>query len=170
VGQAPPSALSLGEKISDSLQRPYPTDKNSLPQLHMKCEMCEGPPQKLIDAPPPALAKSQTHPPAIFLVFGTFWGVSRQGEFKNTTKIFLQKVHVENFSQNFDKNFDVTFSSTFFCFIAFSGVFQRWEFKSTTKKRFPKQIVSKSFYKKFDQKSKTDFFLDFCLSRLGVSR
>jgi hypothetical protein len=27
-----------------------------------------------------------------------------------------------------------------------------------TKKRFAKNIVSKSFYKKFDQKSKTDFF------------
>jgi hypothetical protein len=32
-------------------------------------------------------------------------GVSRQGEFKNTTKMFLQKVHVEDFSQNFDKKF-----------------------------------------------------------------
>jgi hypothetical protein len=28
----------------------------------------------------------------------TFLGVFRQGEFKNTIKIFLQKVHVENFS------------------------------------------------------------------------
>jgi hypothetical protein len=85
-------------------------------------------------------------------------GVSRHGEFKNTTKIFGQKVHVENFFQNFDKNFDVSFSSTFFCFIAFSGVFQRWEFKNTTKKRFTKKLVSKSFPKKFDQKSQTDFF------------
>jgi hypothetical protein len=31
------------------------------------------------------------------------------------------------------KNFDDSFSSTFFCFIAFSGVSQRWEFKITTK-------------------------------------
>ena len=46
----------------------------------------------------------------------------------------------------------------FFCFIAFSGVFRRWEFKKHYKKRFAKKIVSKSFYKKFDQKSKTDFF------------
>jgi hypothetical protein len=33
------------------------------------------------------------------------------------------------------------------------------------KKRFTKKIVSKSFYKKIDQKSKTDFFSNFCLSR-----
>jgi hypothetical protein len=30
--------------------------------------------------------------------------------------------------------------------------------QNTTKKRFAKKIVSKSFYKKFDQKSKTVFF------------
>jgi hypothetical protein len=47
-------------------------------------------------------------------------GVSRQGEFKNTIKIFLQKVHVENFFQNFDKNFDDSFPSTFFVFGRFS--------------------------------------------------
>jgi hypothetical protein len=48
----------------------------------------------------------------------------------------------------------------FFCFIAFSGVSQRRELKSTTenRKRFAKKIVSKSFYQKIDQKSKTDFF------------
>jgi hypothetical protein len=33
------------------------------------------------------------------------------------------------------------------------------------KKRFTKKIVSKSFYKKFDQKSKTDFFSNSFLSR-----
>jgi hypothetical protein len=36
VEQAPPSASVLEEKISDSLQRPYPTDKNPLPQLYVK--------------------------------------------------------------------------------------------------------------------------------------
>jgi hypothetical protein len=41
-------------------------------------------------------------------------GVSRQGELKNTIKIFLQNKHAKNFSQNFDKKFDVSFSSTFF--------------------------------------------------------
>ena len=89
----------------------------SVPEL-----MCTEPRgrQKKIDGPPSAFAKSQTHPPTIrhffFLTFffSTFLGVSRQGEFKNTIKIFWQKVRVENFSQNFDKNFDVSFSSTFF--------------------------------------------------------
>jgi hypothetical protein len=32
------------------------------------------------------------------------------------------------------------------------------------KKRFTKKIVSRSFYKKIDQKSKTDFFSNFVLS------
>jgi hypothetical protein len=87
-------------------------------------------------------------------------GVSRQGEFKNTIKIFLQKVHVdvENFFQNFDKKIRCQFFLDFFCFIAFPGVSQRWEMGAQRhyKKRFTKKIVSKSFYKKFDQKSKTD--------------
>jgi hypothetical protein len=33
------------------------------------------------------------------------------------------------------------------------------------KKRFAKKIMSKTFYKKFDQKSKTDFFSKIILSR-----
>jgi hypothetical protein len=44
-----------------------------------------------------------------------------------------------------------------FCFIAVSGVSQRWELKNTTKS-FTKKIVSKGFYKKFDQESKNCFF------------
>jgi hypothetical protein len=47
------------------------------------------------------------------------------------------------------------------------GVFQRWEFKNTTKNRFAKKIMSKSFYKKFDQKSKTDFFSIFVYHVFG---
>jgi hypothetical protein len=35
------------------------------------------------------------------------------------------------------------------------------------KKRFTKKIVSKSFYKKFDQKSKTDFFSNFIYHVFG---
>jgi hypothetical protein len=35
------------------------------------------------------------------------------------------------------------------------------------KKRFAKKIVSKSFYKKFDQKSKTDFFSIFSYHVFG---
>jgi hypothetical protein len=74
--------------------------------------------KKKIDGPPRTFAKSQTHPPFDFFFldffFSTFLGVSRQGEFKNTIKIFWQKVRVENFFQNFDKKFDVSFSSTTF--------------------------------------------------------
>jgi hypothetical protein len=85
-----------------------------------------------------------THPPSDFVVlelflFSAFWGVSRQGEFKSTIKFCLQKVHVETFSKNFDK------------------------------KRFAKEIVSKSFYKTSDQKSKTDFFSIFFSAR-GVQK
>jgi hypothetical protein len=65
-----------------------------------------------------------------------------------------------------DKNFDMSVFPRFFCFIAFSGVSQRWEFKNTKKKTFYKKIVSKSLYKKNDKKSKTVFFfLGFVLSR-----
>jgi hypothetical protein len=48
----------------------------------------------------------------------------------------------------------------FFCFIAFSGVSQRWEFKNTTKNRFAKNRVEK-FLQKIDKKSKTNFFSNF---------
>jgi hypothetical protein len=50
----------------------------------------------------------------------------------------------------------------FFGFIAFSGVFQRWELKNTTKKRKKNRV--EKFLQKIDQKSKTDF------SRLFLSR
>jgi hypothetical protein len=131
--------------------------------------------QKKIDGPPRTFAKSQNHPPTIRLFFfltfffSTFLGISRQGEFKNTIKIFLQKVHVENFFQNFDKKNRCQFSQlplfyrVFGCFLAM-GVQKHY------KKRFTKKIVSKSFYKKFDRKSKTDFFSKCFITFLGVSR
>jgi hypothetical protein len=90
--------------------------------------------------------------------FSAFSGVSRQGQFKNTITIFLQKGNVENFSQNNRQNFRCHFFLGFFCFIAVSGVSQRWEFKNTTKNVLQKKSCRKVFYKKFDQKPKTDFF------------
>jgi hypothetical protein len=45
------------------------------------------------------------------------------------------------------------------------GCFSAMGVQKHYKKRFAKKIVSKSFYKKFDQKSKTDFFSNFVLSR-----
>jgi hypothetical protein len=80
-------------------------------------------------------------------------GVSRQGEFKNTIKIFLQKVHVENLPQNFDKTIDVSFSSTFFVSSRFRVFFSDGSSKAL---------------QKFDQKSKTDFFSVFVLSCFGA--
>jgi hypothetical protein len=60
-------------------------------------------------------------------------GVSRQGEFKNTIKIFWQKVRVENFSQNFDKNFDVSFSSNYFVLSHFRVFFSDGSSKTLQK-------------------------------------
>jgi hypothetical protein len=91
-------------------------------------------------------------------------GGSRQGEFKNTITIFLQKVQVESFSQKIDKNFDVSFSSIFLFYRVF-GCFSAMGVRKQYKKRFAKQIVSKSFYKKYDKKPKTYIFLRFILSR-----
>jgi hypothetical protein len=51
-----------------------------------------------------------------------------------------------------------------FCFIAFSGVSQRWQIKKI-QKTFCKKIVSKRIYTKNRQKIQNRFFLDFLLSR-----
>jgi hypothetical protein len=88
--------------------------------------------------------------------FSTFLGVSRQGEFKNTTKIFLQKVHVENIFQTNRQKIRCPFFLDFF-FNRVFGCFSAMGVQKHYQKKLQK-IVSKSFYKKFDQKSKTDFF------------
>jgi hypothetical protein len=79
------------------------------------------------DPPVHLLNLGATHPPPDFFLltfsFSAFSGVSRQGEFKNTTKKFFTKAKKK--FKNFDKILDVSFSSTFFCFIVFSGIFQR---------------------------------------------
>jgi hypothetical protein len=56
------------------------------------------------------------------------------------------------------QKFRCQFFLDFFFPIAFSGVFQLREFKNTTKNVLQKKSCRKAFYKKFDQKSKTDFF------------
>jgi hypothetical protein len=85
-----------------------------------------------------------------------------EGELKNTIKILLQNVYVKNKLNNFDNNFDVSFSSIF---LSRFRVFSAMGVQKHYKKRFTKTIVSKSFYKKFDQKSKTDFFSN-CFSHV----
>jgi hypothetical protein len=62
----------------------------------------------------------------------------------------------KTFPKQTEKKADVSFFSTFFGFIAFCGVYQRWEYKNTTKGRFTEDRV-KRFCKKNDKKSKTDF-------------
>jgi hypothetical protein len=121
---------------------------------------------------PRKFTKSQTYPPTIrpffplTFFFSTFLGVSRQGEFKNAIKMFSQKVHIENFSQNFDKHFRCQFSLGLNFFYRVFECSSAMGVQKHYKERATKKIVSKKFYKKFDQKSKTDFFSKFCLSRL----
>jgi hypothetical protein len=128
----------------------------------------EGPPkQKSTDPPVHLLNLRPTHPPSDFFFLGffliTFLGVSRQGEFKNTIKMFWQKVRVENNFQNFDQNSDVSFSSTSVVLSRFRVFFSDGSSKKQQQNVFTK-IVSKSFCKKFDQKSKPTF------SRFFLSR
>jgi hypothetical protein len=126
--------------------------------------------QKKIDGPPRTFAKYQTHPPIIRLLFfltfffSTFLGVSRQGEFKNTIKIFLQKVHVENFFQNLDKIFDVSFSSTFFVLSRFR-VFLSDGSSKPLQKTFCKKNRVEKFLQKNRPKIQNRLFLEFFLSR-----
>jgi hypothetical protein len=91
-------------------------------------------------------------------------GVSRQGEFKNTTKIFLQKVHVENFSQNLDKKIDVSFSSTSFVLSRFRVFFSDGSSKTLQKTFFKKNRVEK-FSQKVRPKIQNRLFLDIFSSR-----
>jgi hypothetical protein len=131
-------------------------------------------PAKQIDGPPRTFAKSQTHPPTIRLLFAwlffqvRFWTFLGKESSKTPLKYFCKKSMSKNISKSFDKNFDVSFSSIFFCFIAFSGVSQRWEFNNTTKKNRVEKFLQK--IKKIDQKSKTDFFSIFFITFLGVCR
>jgi hypothetical protein len=95
-------------------------------------------------------------------------GVSRQGEFKNTMNIFLQKVHCQKL---FPKESTKISMSVFLGFVLSRfRVFLSDGSSKTLQKRFARQIVSKSFYKKFDQKSKTGFFSILFITFLGVSR
>jgi hypothetical protein len=94
-------------------------------------------------------------------------GVSRQGDFKNTIKIFWQKVRVETFPKISTK-IPMSVFPRLLLFYRIFGCFSAMGVQKHCKKRFAKKIVSKSFYKKIDQKSKTDFFTIFCLSRFWV--
>jgi hypothetical protein len=77
----------------------------------------------------------------------TFLGVYRQGEFKNTKQIFLQKVLVKNYSQNKLTNISMSVFYRFFLFYRVFGCFSA--------------MGVRRHFKKFDQKSKTDFLTIF---------
>jgi hypothetical protein len=83
-------------------------------------------------------------------------GVSRQGEFKNTIQIFLQKVHVEKQIKNFDKHFDVSFSSTSFVLSRFRVFFSDGSSKALQKPFYKKNRVER-FLPKNRQKPQTAF-------------
>jgi hypothetical protein len=77
----------------------------------------------------------------------------------------LQKVHVENFFQKNRQKFRCQFFLDFFCFIAVSGVSQRWEFKNTTKMFCKTSRVEKLFTKHSTKNPKqTDCLSNFLLS------
>jgi hypothetical protein len=100
-----------------------------------------------------------------------FWAFLGKGSSKTRIQMFWQEVRVEIFSQNFGQNFDVSFSSASGVLRVF-GCFSAMGVQKHYKKRFTKKVVSKGFYKKIDQRSKTDFFSDlfFLSTILGVSR
>jgi hypothetical protein len=117
----------------------------------LKAALTEGP-AKTIDGPPvhllnprPALPTGQLFVACLFLNY-VFGRLSVRGVQKHH-KIFLQKLHVENFSQKNRQKFRCQFSLDFFGCIAFSGVSQRWEFKNTTKNVWQKNHVEEFLQK-----------------------
>jgi hypothetical protein len=142
-------------------------------ELRQKAAPSRGAGKIQIDGPPRTFAKSQTHPPTIRLFFSltfffsTFLGVSRQGEFKNTIKICLQKVHVKTYFQNFDKKFDVSFSSNFFLFYRVFGCFSATGVQKHYKKRFAKKSCQKAFTKNSTKNPKPTFSRTFFITFFG---
>jgi hypothetical protein len=111
-----------------------------------------------------------THPTARFgscqfwlYVFGRF---SVRGVKKHHTNIFAknrcQKLFIKESTQ-----ISMSVFLDFFCFIAFSGVSQQWEFK-THKKRFAKKTCGKCFTKKSKNNRKPISSI-FLIAFLGVS-
>jgi hypothetical protein len=83
-----------------------------------------------------------------------FLGASWQRELKNTTKIYLQKPHVENFSQNNRPKFRCQSFLGFCLFYRVFGCFSAMGVEKTLQKTFYKKIVSKRFYKKIGENPK----------------
>ena len=119
--------------------------------------------KKSTDPPVHLLNPRPTHPPSDFsffldFLFSTFLGVSRQGEFENTIKIFWQKVRVSKTFPKISTKISMSVFPRLFLFYRIFGCFSAMGVQKHHKKRFTKKIVSKSLYKKIDQKSQTVFF------------
>jgi hypothetical protein len=117
---------------------------------------------------PRPFAKSQTHPAAIrFFFLVRLWALLGKGSSKTPWQYFCKKSMSKTIPKNRQK-FRCQFFFDFFCFIAVSGVSQRWEFKNTTKK-----IQNKScpkVFTKYSTKNPKPTFSRLCfITFLGVS-
>jgi hypothetical protein len=138
----------------------------------------EGPPKKNRRTPPVHLLNLRpTHPPSelFFLDFflARFWAFLGKGSSKTPYKYFCKKSMSKTFPKISTKISMSVFPRLFWFHRVF-GCFSAMGVQKHYKKRFAKKIVSKSFYKKFDNfvlfNKKTRFFIDFFLTFLGVSR
>jgi hypothetical protein len=96
-------------------------------------------------------------------------GVSRQEEFKNTTKTFLQKVHVEKKSKISTK-ISMSVSPRLFLFYRVFGCFSAMGVQKHYKKRYQKNRVEKFFTKNSTKNPKPTFSRILLITFLGVSR
>jgi hypothetical protein len=124
---------------------------------------------KSTDPPVHLLNPRPTHPPSDFFLLAfflvRFWAFLGKGSSKTPQKCFCKKSMSKTFPKISILFFDVSFFLDFFWFYRVFGCFSAMGVQKHYKKRFAKQIASKGFYKKFDQKSKTDFFSNSFLSR-----
>jgi hypothetical protein len=147
--------------------RPGPRKSVELPLYHSCCASTHpsrGRKKKSTNPPVHLLNLRPTHPPPDFFFLDIFfkvhfWAFLGKGSSKTPQKYFYKRSMSKKI-QKFRQKFRCQFFLDFFCFIAFSDVFQRWEFKNTTK-NVTKKSCRKFLYKKSDKKSKTDFFLIF---------
>jgi hypothetical protein len=129
--------------------------------------------QKKPTDPARAFAKSQTHPPTshqpIFFVVYAFGRFSVRGVQKYHQNIFTLSPSCRKLFPKKSRKLLMSVFPQLFCFLAFSGVYQRWEFKNTTKNILQKKSCRKVCTK---QSTKTPhrFFIDFLTTFSGVSR
>jgi hypothetical protein len=144
------------------VRSPVPDKKKQSPT-----RLQRGAGQKKIDGPPRTLTKSQpTHPPSDFLFSLAFFFSRQVGkEVQKHHKNIFTKSPCRKKNPKFRQKISTSVFPRLFLFYRVFGCFSAMGVQKHYKKRFTKKIVSQSFYKKFDQKSKTDFFSKFILSR-----